>query len=384
MQGTSLLTASPITRLLGISRNNPLASIIDIAFAVAIIAFFVLLGLVLFGPETNTRYNAGIVLIGFSGLAPLPLALLVTYSRRFHLIEQIVAGDYLVHWRYQSTGLPHQQGDEVYISHQGIYWPARRLRLIDFKSGLLDVEATSDELILHYLERRPRRNYTLNITHEVRVPIPADREEEAAALAGQLRQRLNTRSQALNESWVIASIMGGFIIVLMILSVLLVMPLNFTRMQEQSAARMTLVASTREAQDAALRAALEPISRVIEPQMAALREAGTRTYTPEELGFRSSDNVRQIMTGFCRSSEAFYVMVWEETATIDGYLGSRGVFHYVDGEWLTTCMPEEWEPNGLKVVNSDWNYIYLLANRTRIATLAAETLNRLQTPTPEG
>jgi hypothetical protein len=385
MQRTLPLTSLRFARALGISSGNPLSPLVISAFMVAVGAFLGLLGLVLFHPETNTRYNAGLALIFVSGLAPIPLALLVMYSRRFYLIGQIVAGDYLVHWTYPSQdSLLHEQGDEVYISHHGIYWPTRRLRLIDFKSGLIAVDIKRGELVFCYRERRYSRYYTHDLTHEARVPIPVDREAEAATVAEQLRQRLNIPSRALNETWIVAWIMGGVMLLLVFLAALLVVPIEFTRMREQSEARMTLMAPTREARDAMLQAALQRLNQVIEPQMAALRAEGTRSYRPEELGFRAEDNVREIMTGFCRPSEAFYILIWEKTSTLTSYMNSRGVFHYVDGDWLTTCMPEEWEPDGLNVVTRDWNYVYLIPSRTSIATLVAETLNQMRTSTPEG
>ncbi len=367
----------PEVRGLGITPGNPFAPFVIGTVAVSGLAVVILLGLTLFAPEIDTRYNAGLVLLFVGALAPIPAAILVIYSRNYVRIQRMQAGDYWAHWTYP---VETRRGNEVMLGQSGIYWPDRR-KLVDFKSGLVEVEQMPDELIFRYIYRRYSKSATYTERKEERVPIPYNKVDEAGELVQRYRKILGVPSDFINDSWVVAWIMGGVMLAVVLLSILLVLPLESTRNQIKNDAWATQYSATRVVETAMLERAFAPVQRVLEPQFAALKAAGARTYQPEELGFKAGDNVREVIVGFCVPSEAFYVLVWQKQPVIDGFLGSVGVYHYVEGDWGYGCIPPLWQPDGLRTITEDWNYVFLKANRSALATAFALELQKLGTPT---
>ncbi|MBI5670048.1 MAG: PrgI family protein [Chloroflexi bacterium] len=367
----------PEVKGLGLTPGNPFAPFVIGGFTIAGGALIVLLGLTLFAGSIDTRYTAGLVLMFVAVLAPIPLALLAIYSRNYVRIQRVLAGDHWAHWRYPVES---RNGSEVYLGPLGVYWPERR-RLRDFKSGLIEVEHMPDTLVFRYVYKQYSRYGSFAHKKEERVPIPFGKEDEAAELVKHFQTQLGIPSGFINDSWTIAWIMGGIIIAAVIVSILLVLPLEFTRQDIRNDAWSTQYAATRQAETALLQRDLQPILRVLEPQLDRLKAAGTREYDPADLGFPADANVQRVVTGFCVPSEAFYVLVWQETPTVEGFFGSRGVYHYVDGEWDYGCMPPLYQPDGLKTVTDDWNFVFLKGNTAIIATMLVEELQK--TPTPE-
>src|SRR5574338_9332 len=103
MQQTRDYQQIPFSGALGLTPGNPFAPFVIAALVIAIGAILVLIGIVLFGGTAETRYNAGMVLIFLGGLAPIPVGVLVIFSRGYSRIQRVLAGDYLVHWRYATT-----------------------------------------------------------------------------------------------------------------------------------------------------------------------------------------------------------------------------------------------------------------------------------------
>lgn len=368
----------PEVKGLGLTRGNPFAPFVVGTMLAAGGAVAILLGLTLFASSIDTRYTAGIVLMFVAALVPIPVAILVIYSRNYVRIQRVLAGDHWAHWTYPVES---GNGSEVYLGPFGIYWPARR-RLRDFKSGLAEIEQMPDTLIFRYIYKHRFQHGFYTQSKEERVPIPFGRGDEAAELVKRFQEQVGVSSGFLNDSWAVAWVMGGVMIAAVLVSILLVLPLESTRNDIKRDARSTVVAATRAVQDSMLQRDLDSILRVLEPQLAALKTAGAGEYEPDELGFQPGDNVQRIVTGFCVPSEAFYVLVWQETPTLEGFLGSRGVYHYVDGEWTYGCMPPLYQPDGLKTVTQDWNYVYLKSNTALIATMLAQELQKTATPEP--
>lgn len=367
----------PEVKGLGLSPGNPFAPFVMISLVVPVVAIVVLLGLALFASSIDTRYTAGLVMMFVGALAPIPATILAIYSRNYVRLQRMQAGDAWARWRYPDVS---GDGHEVYLGRLGVYWPARR-RLVDFKSGLTEVEQTPDELIFRYRYKHRSRYGSYTQNKEARVPIPPGKGNEAAELVKQYQKMIGQPSDFLNDQWKIAWIMGGIIIAAVLLSMLLLIPLEVTKNDIKNNAWSTQYAITREAEGAILQRGFEPIQRVIVPQLAKLKAAGTREYQPEELGFKPADNISRVVTGFCATSESFYVLVWQQTPVIKGYFNDVPAYHYVDGEWLESCMPALYQPDGLVTVNDDWNYVYLQPNRAAAATAFALEWQKLGTPT---
>lgn len=369
----------PEVKGLGLTPGNPIAPFVIVSLVISGTVIVVLLAVALFAGSIDTRYTAGLIIMFVAALAPIPTALLVIYSRNYVRIQHVVAGDHWARWTNPDVS---GNGNEVYLSHYGVYWPARR-RLVDFKSGLKEVEQTQNELIFHYLLKYRARYSSIMQTKQERVPIPFGKNDEAAELVKQYQKLIGRPSDFMNDQWKIAWIMGGVIIAAVVLSMFLILPLETTRNDIKNDAWSTEYAVTREAQNVILQRGFEPIERVILPQLGELKAAGTREYEPAELGFKPTDNISRIVTGFCGTSESFYMLVWQTTPAIKGFSSSVGVYHFVDGEWLESCMPALYEPDGLKTVNEGWNYVFLKGNRTAVATAFALELQKLGTPTPK-
>jgi hypothetical protein len=396
-------SAQPFKPGLGLVPGNPFARPLVQLIAVTVLLMIGLMRVILFGDSTETRYNAGMFFIGVSLLFPLFILILLILSRNYARILQIPAGDYWLHWTYTpaqrqqwSQWLP-GSSEDVYISPQGIYWTARKFRLRHFASGLTDVEIVRtigepDLLKFSYFARQYKNvSFIVFPSHndykEEFVPIPDGKEADAEALIKEIKARfLGVSSDWLNDQWWLVWWWVGSVVIALILILLLIVPLEFVKMDEEFDALATERAATDQAEMAMLEpefAAYQPVIERELPNWIANREKYFRFLTPTEAGFKASDNISEVIVGYCE--DGYAVLIVERIPTLKPFLGDRRAFGYTTSENRYTCLPPYWEIGALERLDNGWLYTTI---NTRNATLApmlteyATIFNPILTGTP--
>lgn len=389
--------------VLGLTRGNPLA-IPTVLLALVTVGAIAATLIGMFFGATLDRYNAGMIFIGASLMLPVFLVLLMIVSRSYARIVQIPQRDYWAHWTFDAKERQRRHnwqsdwvGNEVYIGEYGIYWPARRLRLTHFASGLTNVELVHDDQqramlkFSYFVRQYSRVSFVVYPSHqlhkEVFVPVPEGCEAEAEALAKQIRARyLGVSSETLDDQWRLMWWWVGSVVVAMVLIIAIMMPLEFQKMREQSDARATQRAATHEAATAMLTVAFAPYRPVIERQLSSWvenREQYFRQLTAEEAGFAPTDNVQYVMVGYC--ADGYMVMIIEKTPTIEPFLGDARAFIHTTSQNRYTCLPRYWEISGTELVDEKWLYVTINQSRTTLVPLLTEIaplLNRTPSATP--
>jgi hypothetical protein len=400
-----------IKAALGIVPGNPLNIPIIVSVLLTVILYIGLLIVVLFGGSTETKYAAGMVFILVALLFPMFIMLLLIPGRNYARILQIPAGDYWIHWTYDDADrnrwkhlLPKLKGTgrEVYISQQGIYWADRKFRLEHFASGLTGIEIVTAHdqpaMIKFSYFRRQYQNVGPLVfpsyadPKETLVPIPNGHETEAEDLVNGLKARfIGVPSDATNDQWVLVWWWIGSVVVGLILVIVLMLPLEFTRTDEKYDAQATQYAATRQADQAIIEAVFPSYQGVIERQLPTWiknHEKYFRYLTPQEAGFAPEDNVSQVVVGYCE--DGYAVLILQRTPSIDPVLGQVSGFAYTTSENSYTCLPPYWEMGVMKMVdgNADdgWFYTSFSTYRATLVphlTELAPQLNPILTGTPD-
>lgn len=396
-------SAPSLKTMLGIVPGNPLNIPVILLVIVTIVALIGLLGVMLFGGSTQTRYTAGMFFIGVSLMFPLFILLLLILSRNIARLLQIPAGDYWLHWTYTprqqeqwSQWLPNAS-PEVYISPQGIYWTARKYRIRHFGSGLIDVEivrtAGEPDLLKFSYFLRQYKNVSFMVLpshNEYKtafVPIPDGKEADAEALIQELKARfIGVPSAWINDQWQLVWWWVGSVVVAMILILLLIVPLEYAKMDEEFDARATQRVATDQAEIALIEPEFALYQPVIErelPNWIASQEKYFRSLTPTEAGFKASDNVSEVIVGYCQ--DGYTVLIVERVPTLKPVSGDRRAFGYTTSANRYTCLPTYWEIGAIERLDDGWFYTTI---NTRNATLApmlteyATIFNPILTGTP--
>jgi hypothetical protein len=252
-----------------------------------------------------------------------------------------MTGNYWAHWQYPP-------GSDVYISAEGIYYPDQPLKLSTFWSGLQNATIDAGEpstLRLQYLYRRYYSLYLPPIGSDktLTIPIPSGKEEEAQALLQQFRKLLGQPSNFINDQWRIGWIMGAVIIGFVLLSIVLLLPLQY-QLDDAKAADRDATATMSEATNVAqFSILLQPIRAVMDKQIEHLESLPDGKMTAEEAGFDSNAGVSTVYYGHCPPDKSFYLyVVLTQEALGRRYFGGPGAFNYTtatDGRYMD-CGPE--------------------------------------------
>lgn len=378
---------------LGLAPGNPFAPWLLSTLIFSGITLTGLIGLMAFAPAIQVKYSAGIVFLFVSMLSPIPLGMLTIYSRNFARMQRIVAGDYWAHWTYigeeaRRSGV-FLQGSEVYLSPQGIYWPAKRLRLYDFSSGLIEINIVEGEpsiIRFQYLFKHRGKYVTFNQVKEHLVPIPADKMQEAETLVSKYRTLQGAPSTYLNDQWALGWIMAGLIILMTLISVALVLPLEFAKQDEQRAIYHITQTAIAARETALLNANLNAIRPVVERQLEAWqaeREHYTHFLNASAAGFRSGANVTRVVYGYC-ADDSFYVLVVESVPTLWVYGNYQRAFGYSASDDRMNCKPSDWEVTFPDDLGGGWYYIGVSDYQATLVPMLTElaTLYPSRTPAP--
>lgn len=353
-------------RSLGLTAGNPFASFIIGLTVITVIGLLVTLGIAFFGKTAETRFWGGVVFMFVGGLAPIPVVLLMIYSRNYVRIQDLVGGNYWVHWDYPR---------EVYIGAEGVYFPAKRLTLNTFWSGLISVEILRGDPSILSFEYLMRRYYSaalppIESTKTLTVPIPQGKEDEAEAIVQRLRPQIGKVSNFVNDQWKLAWILGGVIIGFVLLSILLLLPLQF-QLDDEKATYRNATATAQQALDVAqLNTLIKPIRAVMDNQIEHLESLPDGTMSAEEAGFDSSAGVRTVFYGHCPPDNAFYLYVILNEETLGRtYFREPGSFNYTtanDPRYMD-CGPEHWISTLPDKLEGGWYYsvmAYIASTRT--------------------
>src|ERR1043165_1873243 len=85
-------------RQLGLTAGNPFAPFIIILTLIVFIVLVITLLLSFVGQTVHTRFAAAITFMFVGGLSPVPIGLLIMYSRNYVRIQDMLVGDYWAHW----------------------------------------------------------------------------------------------------------------------------------------------------------------------------------------------------------------------------------------------------------------------------------------------
>jgi hypothetical protein len=340
------------------------------------------------GVSPDVRTMAAVIAVLVGVVAPIILAMLLIFSRQYVRIQQIVAGDYWAHWRYsprEQALLEANSGDEVYLSRWGIYRPKFASGLIDFDDGLTGVQILEGEVpVLKFDYVHVHKGY--RHSRELRLPVPLGREEMAQNLAKQYRSYIGQRMPSQNDMALGLVVMFGGIILGLLVGVSLVMPAESARLHAQYDSRDATRTAEDSADKAKLMAVLPSIRGVIGPNaLAELKRRGRGTASPYEFGFKYTDNVSQIIYGYCQD-ESFYVFVVQTSPTIHPFMGDTGAFVHNSGDLRYTCAPDNWEVTSVNDLGGDWYYVALSTYRATIipqlTELAKNGFGLTKTPSP--
>jgi hypothetical protein len=389
-------------QIFGIRRGNPLGILAFGSFILAVGSTLLLLIAFFVSSTTEQKLLFGYILLFVMVLAPIPVALLMIWSRNIARVQDIALSKTLAHWKYTPLDfyapfLPYNV-DEVYLHPEGIYFPAQKLRPRSFSSGLKDVVIIRGEpamLVFYYLFKWRGRSgvVTHTETKEFAIPIPNGRHIEAEDLVEYYKSRRGIPSQFMNDQWTVAWVMGGAMILGTILAVMLVTPVDIQRNREEAQATSTAVAERRATEAFDLSTRLTPILTVIESQVGAWqREARSlpvetwESMEASELRFSSRDNVSRVVYGRCDQDEAFYLFVIEKEASKTTYYRDVvGAYVYSTGDHPYTCPPDYGRVSSVTPLMGDWYYVTLepsTADVELILTSYAATLEAIRSPTP--
>lgn len=356
---------------LGITSGNPFAPFIVLTTAVTFIVTIILLGMILFGSTTNTRYIAGIVFLFVTGLAPIPIGLLVLGARNHARFQGLSQDDYWAHWQYPTNSAYR----EVFINGEGVYYPVNPRKRETFLSGVQQAEIQQGEpstLHLHYIHRR---YYSLGLPPIVMdkrlvVPIPAGKEAEAQLLVERFKKQLSRPSAYVDDQWRIGWIIGGAIIVATLISIILLLPLQFQVDDEKRDNRNATATAQYIDNAAELSTYLPAIRAVMDGQIERLKALPDGTLTPEDAGFEEDSGVRTIHFGHCRPDNTFYVYVVMNKEMLGRtYLSGPGGFNYTEAtdRRYMDCGPDHWISTVPVQLTDGWYYgviAYIESTRT--------------------
>jgi hypothetical protein len=371
MMNTSQEPTPQWRRSLGLTPGNPFAPYIIGLSLLTIIALIILLILTFVLPSTSNRFLAGTIFMFVGGLMPIPLTLLIIFARNYVRIQDVMTGKYWAHWQYPA-GSEHP---DVYISSEGIYYPDQPLKLSLFWSGLVKAEVipgTPAVLRLQYLYRRYYSVYMPPMSSDktLTVPIPAGKEDEAKALIQQFNKLIGQPSNFINDQWRIGWIMGAVIIGFVLISILLLVPLQFKYQDEKYAAQdatSTMLQATEIVQVGTL---LKPIRAVMDKQIEHLESLPDGNMSAQEAGFDTSAGVNTVYYGHCPPDHAFYLyVVMNKEALGRTYFGGPGAFNYTTAKdrLLTDCGPDHLISTVPDILDDGWYYAviaYISSTRT--------------------
>ncbi len=378
---TSQPQTSQWRRRLGITPGNPFTPFIIIITVLTVVALVITLGAALTGQTANDRFIAGIVFMFVGSLSPIPIGLLILAARHYARIQDVKAGNYWLHWQYPGDS----ETPELFIGPDGLYNPNKPLRLNGFWSGLQSVDIQPGEPSTLNFQYLSRRYYSagmppLTSNKVFTVPIPAGKEQEAEAAIPTFKQLLGQPSNALNEQWRIGWIMSGAIMVFVLLSIVLLLPLQFQYDDAKRAfanATRTMDQATEIAQVDVLS---QPIRAVIEKQIERLKTLPDGKMTAEEAGFDSSAGVSAVYYGHCAPDNAFYLyVILTQEALGRRYLGGPGAFNYTtatDRRYMD-CGPEHLISTVPDKLDGGWYYAVI----ARIASTRTPRIIDTATPT---
>lgn len=330
MQGQSS-TSQWRTRL-GITSGNPFAPFIILTTVITIIAAVILLGIVFFGSTPNTRFTAGIVFMFVTGLAPIAIGLLVLGARNHARFQGLGQDKYWVHWQY-----PANSGySEVFINGEGVYYPDTPRKRETFLSGVQQVEIQQGYPSTLHLRYIHRRYYSLGLPpvvmdKQITVPIPAGKEAEAQVLVERFNKQLGKPSAYVDDQWRIGWIMSAGIIIGALISIVILIPLQF-QVDDEKRDDRNATATAQYAENAAeLSTFLPAIRKVMDRQIERLKTLQDGTLTPVEVGFDENSGVRSIYFGHCPPDNAFYMYVVMNKEMLGRtYLSGPGGFNYTE------------------------------------------------------
>ncbi|MCA0455854.1 MAG: hypothetical protein LCI00_17895 [Chloroflexi bacterium] len=355
----------------GITPGNPFAPFIIVSTAVVIIAALILLGLTFFGGTVNARYASAIIFMFVTGLSPVPIGLLVLGARNYARFQGITQGEYWVHWTYPADS----RNREIYINGEGFYYPQQPRERGTFLSGVQHVEIQPGQpanLNIQYLHRRYYSSWLppLKIDKQLVVPIPEGKEEEAQLLVNRFKKQLGATSAYVDDQWRIGWMMGGVIIVAVLISIVVMLPVQ-SQLDDQKWDQRDATATAQYRENAGEASIfLPPIRTIIEPQIERLKALPDGTMTAEEAGFDADSGVRAVHFGHCPPDDSFYVYVVMNREMLGRtYLSGPGGFNYTEAtdRRYMDCGPEHWITTVPVQLTDGWYYgviVYIQSTRT--------------------
>ncbi len=364
-------TTSQWRTTFGITSGNPFAPFIIISTAIIIIVSLILLGITFFGGTVNTRYTAAIIFMFVFGLSPIGIGLLILGARNYARFQGITQGEHWVHWTYPANSL----NREIYINGEGFYYPEKPSKRETFLSGVQHAEIQQGEPSTLHLAYIHRRYYSLGLppnvmNKQLMVPIPAGKEAEAQTLVDRFKKQLGRPSIYVDDQWRIGWIMSGAIIVATLISIAVLMPVQFQLDDEKRDHRNATATAQYMENATELSVFLPPIRAVMEPQIERLKELPDGTLTPKEAGFDENSGVRAVHFGRCAPDDTFYVYVVMNREMLGRtYLSGPGDFNYTDAtdRRYMDCGPDHWIATVPVQLTDGWYYgviAYIQSTRT--------------------
>lgn len=375
--------------IIGFAPGNPFARPAQISLIVAIVLIVICLFEALFAPTLDRRYAGGTAFLFVAGLSPLVVGMLILYSRRAARSIKLREGDYWVKWVYHQSiqdRLSAETPDEIYISPTAMYRTDQPLKYSEFSGGIEWIEIVTQgppalRLVYHHVQNQRR----YRTPQEVFVPIPPGYQSEAEKLVERFhREGLRKASPALFDLWVGVLGMVGIIAVACIVSLLLLMPLDMQRRDEEFAQYSATSAAIQATEMYLINLDFPHIQQTILNQTEKLRPQGSGQISAEEAGFAPDDNVLQVEFGYCGRDEAFYVLVVLQRPLLDTPLQDLGAYLYTNAANPYVCSGV-WEVVSRDKVEEDWYYLSLSSHRATLVPYLTENaafFNEMLTGTP--
>ena len=334
-----------------------LASIVSILSILALIYCFYY---TFAGETARIRFNYGGALLGVAIFSLIPLTFHAIYIRKCLLIQKIVAGNYWAFW----------QNPDVYITQDGVYYPAPEYKINDFLYGLEKIEipeTTPTEIQFSFLNvRYYSKSSSVKSTKTLNITIPTGKEDEAHTLVQRFQSELGKVSRFVADQWRLSIFMGaGILGVVFLWTIFLAMPLQRAYDKEKAALNDTkraIYADLKKKETEQLEALLTKIRKVIDPQIEHLTSLPDGQITGKEAGFEESLGVNKIFYGHCQPFNLVYVFVVLQKDVFDPKnLSGPGTFNYTTqtDKNFQRCSPYRYIPALPRQLSNGWYYANL-------------------------
>jgi len=405
-----------VNTLLGLPDKGSNPVIIKALLAILVVSLVV--GLVLLVPPM-TLTNAMIILIALvvALLCAIGIMIAIFMGRSAARVERVLATDHWTKWAYtddERKTMPQpwqQQMDTVYIGPLGIGWSGgKRPRLDDFGNGLQDVQVRTEPspaLRFTYTETRRSSPSTTTrsdsifdlifliadliqllspgqITREILVPIPHDKQDEAEELVTRFRAgHLGIPSPSKRDVQVTTWATLG-VVVVFTLAIAWIAPALATR----TAKAFPSLTPTLNMTGTAVFSAAYDRAVALDKQLASAipnwEKSATTTLThlsPDQAGLSADSGIKEVVYGLCPGNHFFAYVLDSKPAPSTSYSPSDTTgFALVRGSQPYDCKPTYWATDRANPLFGDWYRIEMRTyGATVIPTLTAMAQSR-QTP----